>query len=344
MEPTAVLATISGRDRPGVTASLFAALAAHDVEVRDVQQLVIRDRLLLAVLLDIRGELGPLRDAVQRIARALGVEAEVVLAGGAVPQTAGRSTSQVIVMGRVLRPGVIGAIASRITDLGANIDTIAQLAAEPPTMELVVTAVDGTRLRRVLLDACADTGVEMAVRAGDHGRLATRAVLLTVGSIMTGGPTRLERNGPSIEAAEPVQVHPDTIDLVEVLRRFGYRVGLIGAGLAADDPAVDALRLDFVLTSRAPANDPVADVGALSDFAAKFGLPLEQTVVVGTGAADLDLLERAGVGLLANAAIPGVAKARPLLGSLLQVLGIAEHERHCEVTLADPQLRPAGCH
>ena len=58
MQPTSVLATISGRDRPGVTASFFAALAAHDVDVRDVEQVVIRDRLMLAVLFDLRGDTG----------------------------------------------------------------------------------------------------------------------------------------------------------------------------------------------------------------------------------------------------------------------------------------------
>ena len=58
MNPTSVLATLTGRDRPGVTAAFFAALAAHDVDVRDVEQVVIRDRLILAVLLDLRGDTG----------------------------------------------------------------------------------------------------------------------------------------------------------------------------------------------------------------------------------------------------------------------------------------------
>ena len=38
MIPTSVLATLTGRDRPGVTAAFFAALAAHDVDIRDVEQ------------------------------------------------------------------------------------------------------------------------------------------------------------------------------------------------------------------------------------------------------------------------------------------------------------------
>src|ERR671934_1460341 len=87
MEPTSVLATISGRDRPGVTASFFAALAAHDVEVRDVEQVVIRDRLVLAVLFNLRGDPAALRNSVSQAAHALGLESEFVVATDDAPHT-----------------------------------------------------------------------------------------------------------------------------------------------------------------------------------------------------------------------------------------------------------------
>jgi phosphoserine phosphatase len=197
MEPEAVLATITGRDRPGIVASLFAALAAHDVDVRDVEQLVIRDRLLLTVLLDARGEIGPLRDSVQRTAHALGMDAEVVRAGpGSAQQPLGASSICVTIMGRALRPGAIGAVASRITDLDANIQTITQLASEPTMgVELLVSAPDTGRLCRALLEACVDTGVEVAVQAAARRRLATRAVLLGIESIVVPDPQADELTG-----------------------------------------------------------------------------------------------------------------------------------------------------
>ena len=79
MQPTSVLATITGRDRPGVTAAFFAALSAHDVDIRDVEQVVIRDRLILAVLFDLRGDPAALRSSVTRSAHALGMEAEAAM-------------------------------------------------------------------------------------------------------------------------------------------------------------------------------------------------------------------------------------------------------------------------
>ena len=49
--PTTLLVTLTGRDRPGVTSRLFSALATHDLTVIDVEQVVIRGRLVLGVLL-----------------------------------------------------------------------------------------------------------------------------------------------------------------------------------------------------------------------------------------------------------------------------------------------------
>src|SRR5215475_1770872 len=46
-----LLITLTGRDRPGVTSRLFTALSAHDMTVLDVEQVVIRGRLVLGVLL-----------------------------------------------------------------------------------------------------------------------------------------------------------------------------------------------------------------------------------------------------------------------------------------------------
>src|ERR1700710_1407336 len=80
MRPTSALATVTGRDRPGVTAWFFAALAAHDVDVRDVEQVVIQDRLILAVLVDLRGDAPALRRSITHAADALGMECEVVVA------------------------------------------------------------------------------------------------------------------------------------------------------------------------------------------------------------------------------------------------------------------------
>ena len=58
---TAVLVTVTGPDRPGVTSALLGVLTEHDVDVLDVEQVVIHDRLTLGVLVDHAGDLAALR-------------------------------------------------------------------------------------------------------------------------------------------------------------------------------------------------------------------------------------------------------------------------------------------
>src|SRR5438128_2190209 len=111
MQPVSLLATLSGRNRPGVTAAVFAALAAYDVDVRDVEQVVIRDRLILAILLDLRGEPGALRASLSQAAHAIGIECELVLAPPRAPER--RARSHVIVIGHPLRPGSVATITQR---------------------------------------------------------------------------------------------------------------------------------------------------------------------------------------------------------------------------------------
>ena len=52
---TTFLVTLTGRDRPGVTSRLFSALAGHPLTVLDIEQVVIRGRLVLGVLLHSSG-------------------------------------------------------------------------------------------------------------------------------------------------------------------------------------------------------------------------------------------------------------------------------------------------
>jgi len=52
---TTLLITLTGPDRPGVTSRLFAVLAAHPLSVLDMEQVVIRGKLVLGVLLECEG-------------------------------------------------------------------------------------------------------------------------------------------------------------------------------------------------------------------------------------------------------------------------------------------------
>ena len=49
---TTLLITLTGPDRPGVTSRLFGVLTGYPLSVLDIEQVVIRGKLVLGVLME----------------------------------------------------------------------------------------------------------------------------------------------------------------------------------------------------------------------------------------------------------------------------------------------------
>lgn len=99
-----LLAIISGRDRPGVTAAVFDALRHTRAVVLDMEQLVVRGRLILAVLLGVdTANVGDVRAVVHEVATRVGMEVET-LPGAPEEVAASRGRINVTVMGAPLPP------------------------------------------------------------------------------------------------------------------------------------------------------------------------------------------------------------------------------------------------
>lgn len=385
MNPHTVLLTVAGRDRPGVTSALFAALAAHDVEVLDVEQVVIRERLVLGILLSLRGDPGTLRASATRAGNVLGLEVDVFLGDDEADLGPRTDRHHVIVIGRPLRAGAVGELARRIAEVGGNIDTISRLSHYPVTsLELMVSGADPRQLRTALAEAASGTGTDIAVeRAGLHRR-SKRLVVLDVDSTLVQGEVvelLAERAGCATEVARitdlamtgqidfaralrervalleglPVQVcdevraglefSPGARTLVRTLKRMGYRCGIVSGGFTqVTDRLAEDLELDFAvantlgvadgrLTGRLVGEivDRPAKARALRRFAAEAGVPLNQTVAVGDGANDIDMLAAAGLGIAFNAK-PALARVadtelrQPYLDVILFVLGVTRDE------------------
>lgn len=381
MEPTTVLATVTGRDRPGITAAFFAALSAYDVDVRDVEQVVIRDRLILAVLFDLRGDTVALRNSLNQAARALGMEAEVTVADGGPRRSTSGSRQHVIVLGRPLRPGSLSHITQRIADIGDNIETVVQLSSEPATsIEMVVHSGDPVRLRAVLVEAADETGVDIAVEPAGLHRRSKRLVVLDVDSTLIKDEAidvLAARAGVSEQVADitaramngeldftqslrervallaglteadiaavraELRLTPGARTFVRTLKRLGFYVGVVsGSFTVFTDRFVDELGLHFaaanqleIVDGRVTGNvigdvvDRSGKAAALARFAREFGVPMSQTVAVGDGANDIDMIEAAGLGIAFNAksALREAADATvnlPYLDTILFVLGI----------------------
>src|SRR5262245_15437656 len=112
-----LLVTVTGRDRPGVTSALFDALAGHPLVVVDVEQVVIRGRLTLGVLVSGPAGESAGRAALQRALEPLQMDVDV-MAGSDEEAPGPTGRSHVTLLGHPLRPGAMAGIAGSIADYG----------------------------------------------------------------------------------------------------------------------------------------------------------------------------------------------------------------------------------
>jgi phosphoserine phosphatase len=384
--PTTLLVTLTGRDRPGVTSRLFSALATHHLTVIDVEQVVIRGRLILGVLLASEGspDLTAIHQQITSLAADLGMDVEITMGSGEPAQRL-RGKLHVTLLGRPLLPSAVAAIAGRIAAHGANIDRIGRLASRPVTcIEFEVSGADPASLRAALGRESVELGVDVAVqRAGLHRR-AMRLVLMDVDSTLlrdeaiellaaragceaevskvTAAAMRGELDfGEALhqrvallagldasvidEVLAAARLMPGARTLIRTLKRLGYRCGVVSGGFTQfTDWLTGELGLDFAeantleiaagkLTGRVvgPVVDRAGKERALRHFAAAAGVPLSQTVAVGDGANDLDMISAAGLGIAFNAK-PAVRDAAdtslsvPHLDAILYLLGISRDD------------------
>jgi phosphoserine phosphatase len=185
---TTLLVTLTGRDRPGVTSRLFSALAGHELTVLDIEQVVIRGRLVLGALLGCGADpdLTAIHRAIRAVATDLGLDAEITMGSGEPARRRGQL--HVTVLGSPLAPAAVAAIAGRIAASGANIDRIDRLAHRPVTcIELDVSGADPRALRVDLAREATQQGVDVAVQRGGLHRRAMRLVVMDVDSTLLAG-------------------------------------------------------------------------------------------------------------------------------------------------------------
>ena len=186
-----MLVTVTGHDRPGVTSALFEALSAHDVTVLDVEQVVIRGRLILGVLVTAPAATDrSVDDALTAVLAPMGMDIEVSRSGsdGEHDDPRRRGRSHVTVLGHPLLPRAMAGLAGCIAGCGGNIDRIVRIAHYPVTaVELEVSGAAPADLRSRLAVAASSLGVDVAVERSGLQRRAKRLVVLDVDSTLVQG-------------------------------------------------------------------------------------------------------------------------------------------------------------
>jgi phosphoserine phosphatase len=269
--PETLLITLSGKDRPGVTSAVFATLSRAGVEVVDIEQIVLRRRLILGVLVTIPRDWKKLRDAVEATAQDLGMNVEIDRGSGDNKSRRG-GRSHVTIIGTPLKASAMAAMAGRIADSGANIDRIERMARYPVTaIDLHVSGIDTDTLRTALAAEAAVQNLDIAVQPANLLRRGMRLIVMDVDSTLIQGEViemLAEHSGFGNEVAEvteaamrgdldfeaslrerasmlkgidvaafdavydAIELAPGARTLVRILRRLGYRFALVSGGFS----------------------------------------------------------------------------------------------------------------
>ena len=186
-KPATLLITLTGRDRPGVTSLTFDTLASYGVDVLDIEQIVLRRRLVLGVLVSAPRDWSRLRAAMEQVARDLDMTLDIEVGEGDNSRRS-QGRSHVTVLGTPLSAKAVAAMAGRIADIGANIDRIERMARYPVTaIDLHVSGADPLALRPVLAAEAARQGVDVAVQPANLLRRGMRLIVMDVDSTLIQG-------------------------------------------------------------------------------------------------------------------------------------------------------------
>ena len=381
------LILVSGVDSPGITEALFETLSPFAVTILDIQQVVIRGRLILTVLISLSPAHAKSIEAdLEECASKLGVDIATAFESSDQNTIAPKkSLLHVVVLSQSLKPAAINAIAAVISEDGGNIERINRTASYPVTaIELTVSGADLATLRSALATTGSELGVDIAVSPGGLMRFATKLVVMDVDSTLiqqeaiellgakagvqseiakiTEAAMRGELDFEAslrarvallkdlpdsvlVDVQSEITLTPGARTLVRTLKKLGHHIALVSGGFEpviaplANELGIDHLRannleiVDGKLTGAltGPIIDRAGKATALREFAAEHNVGLDQTIAIGDGANDLDMIAIAGMGIAFNAkpAVKAAADSSlsaPYLDSVLYLMGISREE------------------
>ena len=209
------------------------------------------------------------------------------------------------------------------------------------TKRLVQLDVDSTFIQQEAIELlAAKAGVldEVAriTESAMRGELDFAESLIARVSLLKGLPETVFD-----QVRKEISLTPGAAELVELLHHKGHCVSLVSGGFVnIMQPIVDELKIDYFIANTLEVIDGhltgkligeivdrAAKAIALKEFAAQAGVDIANTVAIGDGANDLDMMAIAGISIAFNAK-PIVAAAadysinEPSLASVAEIIAL----------------------
>ncbi|MEO9327343.1 phosphoserine phosphatase SerB [Gordonia aurantiaca] len=239
-----------------------------------------------------------------------------------------------------LRKGLAEVAAKHSVDIAVERGGLARRAKRLIVFDVDSTLIQGEVIEMLAAKAGREAEVAAVTERAMRGELDFEQSLHERVAALAGLDA-----GVIDEVAKSLQLTPGARTTIRTLHRLGFHCGLVSGGFRqVIDGLAHELELDFVrantleivdgkLTGRVVGEvvDRMGKARALRTFADQVGVPMEQTIAVGDGANDIDMLSVAGLGIAFNAkpALREVADAtlnHPFLDAVLFILGVSRDE------------------
>lgn len=377
------LILVSGQDKPGITQHLMKVLSEFVVKIIDIEQIVIRDRLLLTVLISLdQGHAEAVVEDLNELQATLGLDIAVDFAYHN-EKLQELDHLRVVIVGKEIKPSAIAIIATEIAKLGGNIEDIYRTSSAPVMAVELVLSLQNDAIKKVqsaLAKVAVENGIDLAVELGGSARNLKRLVLLDMDSTlieqevidllaeysgksqiisditakaMSGELDFKQALSARVEllagldesvidqVRQKVTLTKGAQQLITELHNLGHKVGVVSGGfIDVIEPILKDLEIDFYKANKLDIRDgkltgkvvgKVIDgsekLAVLREFASKEGINIQQTVAIGDGANDLEMIQAAGLGIAFNAK-PKVARSADTtlnikdLSAVLLLMGI----------------------
>src|SRR5262252_2096153 len=182
-----VIVTVTGPDRPGITARLTGIIADMGASLRDIEQVVIQKQLSLGMLISIQEDRGVLKELLFA-AKELGMSLEFVPVEEVTRKSARQERYVVTAIGKSLGASDIHALSTTLAEHHANIAKISRLShGDLRSVEVHVDLPSGERaplLKETLLRLAMRSSFDIALQREGVFRRSKRMVVMDMDSTL----------------------------------------------------------------------------------------------------------------------------------------------------------------
>ena len=144
------LILLTGEDKPGLAHALFEALSPFSVAVLDLDQIIIKDRLILTVQISLNpAHQSAIEDDLNALAASLEVDIAAVFSTSATPQVKPASHSLSLSSAK-LHPKHLMQITAALLEAGGNIEDLARTGSDPFKFVLTVSGISSEDVQKII--------------------------------------------------------------------------------------------------------------------------------------------------------------------------------------------------